>query len=266
MIKKKERKTMAKNWTMAEAAKAVKENDMVAIADLGKRFPLMMHLLNKGIAGDGEAVVELFGAIPEYLTANKVNTAIKNVVGDGDVEEDEEEEAVEESKKKADKPAKKAAKEADDADDEADDYDSMTGNELVALCKERGIWSKLKDKKKAGMIAGLRAADANGDVAEDDDVEDEDGDEYLEMSPQELFKECKKRGLKPEMKKPAKYYIEMLKKDDMAADDADAEDDDWEDDEEEEEKKTPKKSDKKSAKKAKKEVEDDDDDDEDWDI
>lgn len=255
---------MAKNWTMAEAAKAVKNNDMVAIADLGKRFPLMMNLLTRGIAGDGDAVAELFEAIPEYLTANKVNTAIKNVVGDGDVE-DEEEAEEQEPKKKADKPAKKAAKEADDdADDEADDYDSMTGNELVALCKKRGIWSKLKDKKKAGMIAGLRAADANDGVVEDDDVEDdEDGDEYSEMTPQELFKECKKRGLKPEMKKPAKYYIEMLKKDDAAEDD-NAEDDDWEDDEEEE--KTPKKSDKKSAKKAKKEVEDDDDDDEDWDI
>lgn len=251
---------MAKNWTMAEAAKAVKNNDMVAIADLGRRFPLMIHLLTKGIAGDGEAVAELFEAIPEYLTANKVNTAIKNVVGDGDAEDDEEE--IEEPKNK---PAKKAVKEADNEDEdgeEADDYDSMTGNELVALCKERGIWSKLKDKKKAGMIAGLRAADANGDGAEDD-TEDEDGDEYSEMTPQELFKECKKRGLKPEMKKSAKHYIEMLKKDDAAADDA--EDDDWEDDEEEEEKKTPKKSDKKSAKKAKKEVEDDDDD-EDWDI
>ena len=253
---------MAKNWTMAEAAKAVKTNDMVAIADLGKRFPLMMNLLTRGIAGDGDAVAELFEAIPEYLTANKVNTAIKNVVGDGDVEDEEE---VEEQEPK-NKPAKKATKEVEDVDDEADDYDSMTGNELVALCKKRGIWSKLKDKKKAGMIAGLRAADANDGVVEDDDVEDEDDDEYSEMSPQELFKECKKRGLKPEMKKPAKYYIEMLKKDDMAADDADAEDDDWEDDEEEEEKKAPKKSDKKSAKKAKKEVEDDDDDDEDWDI
>lgn len=252
---------MAKNWTMAEAAKAVKTNDMVAIADLGKRFPLMMNLLTRGIAGDGDAVADLFEAIPEYLTANKVNTAIKNVVGDGDVEDEEEAEEQEPKNK----PAKKAAKEVEDADDEADDYDSMTGNELVALCKKRGIWSKLKDKKKAGMIAGLRAADANDGVVEDDDVEDEDDDEYSEMSPQELFKECKKRGLKPEMKKPAKYYIEMLKKDD-AADDADAEDDDWEDDEEEEEKKTPKKSDKKSAKKAKKEVEDDDDDDEDWDI
>lgn len=255
---------MAKNWTMAEAAKAVKNNDMVAIADLGKRFPLMMSLLTRGIAGDGDAVAELFKAIPEYLTANKVNAAIKNVVGDGEIEDDEEE-AVEEPKKKADKPAKKTAKDVDNEDEEADDYDSMTGNELVALCKERGIWSKLKDKKKAGMIAGLRAADANDDV-EEDDVEDEDGDEYSEMSPQELFKECKKRGLKPEMKKPAKYYIEMLKKDDAAADED--EDEDWEDEEEDEKPAKPaKKVDKKPVKKAaKKEVEEDEDEDEDWDI
>lgn len=256
---------MAKNWTMAEAAKAVKNNDMVAIADLGKRFPLMMNLLTRGIAGDGDAVAELFEAIPEYLTANKVNAAIKNVVGDGDIE-DEDEEAVEEPKNK---PAKKAAKDVDNEDDEevadADDYESMTCSELVALCKERGVWSKLKDKKKSYMIAGLRAADANGDEVEDD-VEDEDGDEYSEMSPQELFKECKKRGLKPEMKKPAKYYIEMLKKDDAAADED--EDEDWEDEEEDEKPAKPaKKADKKPVKKAaKKEVEEDEDEDEDWDI
>lgn len=255
---------MAKNWTMAEAAKAVKTNDMVAIADLGKRFPLMMNLLTRGIAGDGDAVAELFEAIPEYLTANKVNTAIKNVVDDGEIEDDEEEDAVEEPKKK--EQVKKSAEVTEDDEDEDtdDDYESMTGNQLVALCKERGIWSSLKDKKKAGMIAGLRAADANGD--DDEDEEEADDGDYSEMSPQELFKECKKRGLKPEVKKPAKYYIAMLEKDDAANEDAD--DEDWEDEEEEETQKKPaKKADKKPAKKpAKKEVEEDEEDDEDWDI
>lgn len=251
---------MAKNWTMAEAAKAVAENDMVAIADLGKRFPLMMHLLDKSIAGDGEAVVELFGAIPEYLTANKVNTAIKNIVGDGEVEDDEEVAEEKPVKKAEKKSAKKVADEVDEDESEAeDDYDSMTGNQLVALCKERGIWSTLKDKKKAGMIAGLRAADEAGD-----DVDEEDG--YAGMSVQELYKECKKRGIKAEIKKPAKYYIGLLEKDDAAADEE--EEDDW--GEEEEETPAPKKSakkkeEKKPAKKAAKE-EDEEDDDDDWDI
>lgn len=255
---------MAKNWTMAEATKAVAENDMVAIADLGKRFPLMMHLLDKSIAGDGEAVVELFGAIPEYLTANKVNTAIKNIVGDGEVEDEDETE--EKPVKKAEKKsAKKVADDDVDDEDESeaeDDYDSMTGNQLVALCKERGIWSTLKDKKKAGMIAGLRAADEAGDDA--DEVEDEETEDgYAGMSVQELYKECKKRGIKAEIKKPAKYYIGLLEKDDAAADE---DEDDWGEEEEETPapKKSAKKADKKSAKKAAKEDEEDDDDD--WDI
>lgn len=253
---------MAKNWTMAEAAKAVKENDMVAIADLGKRFPLMMHLLNKGIAGDGEAVVELFGAIPEYLTANKVNTAIKNIVGDGEVEDDEEVAEEKPVKKAEKKSAKKVADEVDEDESEVeDDYDSMTGNQLVALCKERGIWSTLKDKKKAGMIAGLRAADEAGDDADEEDADEEDG--YAGMSVQELYKECKKRGIKAEIKKPAKYYIGLLEKDDAAADE---DEDDWGEEEEETPapKKSAKKADKKPAKKAAKEDEEDDDDD--WDI
>lgn len=253
---------MAKNWTMAEAAKAVAENDMVAIADLGKRFPLMMHLLDKSIAGDGEAVVELFGAIPEYLTANKVNTAIKNIVGDGEAEDDEEVAEEKPVKKAEKKSAKKVADEVDEDESEAeDDYDSMTGNQLVALCKERGIWSTLKDKKKAGMIAGLRAADEAGDDTDEEDADEEDG--YAGMSVQELYKECKKRGIKAEIKKPAKYYISLLEKDDAAADE---DEDDWGEEEEETPapKKSAKKADKKPAKKAAKEDEEDDDDD--WDI
>lgn len=256
---------MAKNWTMAEAAKAVAENDMVAIADLGKRFPLMMHLLDKSIAGDGEAVVELFGAIPEYLTANKVNTAIKNIVGDGEVEDEDETE--EKPVKKAEKKsAKKVADEDEDDEDESeaeDDYDSMTGNQLVALCKERGIWSTLKDKKKAGMIAGLRAADEAGDdVDDEEDADEEDG--YAGMSVQELYKECKKRGIKAEIKKPAKYYIGLLEKDDAAADE---DEDDWgEEEEEETPKKSSKKADKKSEKKSAKKADEDEDEDDDWDI
>ena len=185
---------MAKNWTMAEAAKAVKENDMVGVADLGKRFPLMMHFLEKGIAGDGEAVAEIFMAIPEYLTANKVNTAIKNALGDvEDVEDAGDEEAEEKPAKKPVKKADKKAAEAedeDDADDAEDDYESMNGSKLYELCKERGILKNCKTKKKADLIVALREADANGDDEEDE--EDEEVGAYDGMSAQELFKECKK--------------------------------------------------------------------------
>lgn len=90
-------------------------------------------------------------------------------------------------------------------------------------------------------------------------------DPYDSKDAIELFKECKKRGIKAAPKKTAKYYANLLKKAD--AEEAEAEDDSWEEEEEEE---APKKPAKKTAKKAKKAEpepeEDDDDDDDDWDI
>lgn len=82
---------------------------------------------------------------------------------------------------------------------------------------------------------------------------------YKGMTAVELFKECKKKGIKAEAKKPAKYYIELL----TAPVEEETEDDDWGDEEEEAPKKPAKTSKAKPAKKAEP-VEDDDD--EDWDI
>lgn len=78
---------------------------------------------------------------------------------------------------------------------------------------------------------------------EDDEDDDYDGEEwadddaddfvdYSEMSPQELFKLCKERGIKVAPKKPAKYYINQLEEYDAAQEDwGDEEDEDeWEDD------------------------------------
>ncbi len=60
--------------------------------------------------------------------------------------------------------------------------------------------------------------------------EEQDG-KYAGKNAMELFKECKKRGIKAAPKKPVKYYIELLEKDDavVEADTADSndDDDDW---------------------------------------
>lgn len=63
------------------------------------------------------------------------------------------------------------------------------------------------------------------------DEEQNDG-KYAGKNAMELFKECKKRGVKAAPKKPVKYYIELLEKDDAAAeadtaDSNDDDDDDW---------------------------------------
>lgn len=269
---------MAKNWTMAEAVVAIANNDGEAILDIGKRYPLLANYVAKAVAGDGKAVVALFESIPEYLTANKVQTALKNALGEVSEVEDEEEVAEEKPAKPAKKAEKKAApkkEETEEADDEeaTDDYEAINGSKLYEMCKERGILSKCKTKKKADLIAALREDDVNGGSDVEEDEADEEATEYDGMSAQELFKECKKRGIKAELKKPVKYYIDLLVADDNREEDAD-EEDDWED---EEETPAPKKSAKKAEKPAaKKEAEkkpakkaakvEEEDEDDDWDI
>ena len=64
-----------------------------------------------------------------------------------------------------------------------------------------------------------------------DEAEDDWGDEdtdYESLSPKELYKICKERGIECKPKKIAKYYINLLEEDDKA-------NEDWEEEEEEEE-------------------------------
>lgn len=202
---------MAKNYTLAEAAKVIAEGkDYEALQDIGRRFPLLMNKMTKLVTLAPEAV-EIFGYMPDYLTANKINKAIKEEnLGDTEVDEDEDAEEVTEEKpeKKAEKPAKKNA-------------------------------AKSKKAKE---------------VEEDDEEVDEENP-YAGKNAPELYKECKKRGIKVEAKKNAKYYEKALLEADAADANADSEDEDWEDE------KPVKKE--KPAKKAKKQEEEDD---EDWDI
>lgn len=65
---------------------------------------------------------------------------------------------------------------------------------------------------------------------EEESEEEQDG-KYAGKNAMELFKECKKRGVKAQPKKPVKYYVELLEEDDKVTaseskDDAD-DDDDW---------------------------------------
>jgi hypothetical protein len=80
-----------------------------------------------------------------------------------------------------------------------------------------------------------RRARKADDEAESESEAEADGEQndgkYAGKNAMELFKECKKRGVKAAPKKPVKYYIELLEKDDAAveADTADSndDDDDW---------------------------------------
>lgn len=290
---------MAKNYTIAEAVQIIAENgDNEALMDLGKRYPLLTQKIARVAVKAGEDFVDLMSFMPEYLTANKVNSAIKKMLDEApDADEDgDEDEAEEKPAKKAGKkaPAKKAKKAADDEDDDVEeggsyDYDSMNNAKMYKLLGELGKRKDCKEKfgdlSHNSMLKYLKKygpkSDATGEADDEDDAE-ESGDEYEGKSAVELYKLCKQRKIKAEQKKPAKYYIGLLKKaDEEAAAEAEAddaeEDEEWDDDEEEAPKKSAKKAPakkapakgKKAAKKAEpEEAEDDDadDDDDEWEI
>lgn len=290
---------MAKNYTIAEAVQIIAENgDNEALMDLGKRYPLLTQKIARVAVKAGEDFVDLMSFMPEYLSANKVNSAIKKMLDEApDADEDgDEDEAEEKPAKKAGKkaPAKKAKKAADDEDDDVEeggsyDYDSMNNAKMYKLLGELGKRKDCKEKfgdlSHNSMLKYLKKygpkSDATGEADDEDDAE-ESGDEYEGKSAVELYKLCKQRKIKAEQKKPAKYYIGLLKKaDEEAAAEAEAddaeEDEEWDDDEEEAPKKSAKKAPakkapakgKKVAKKAEpEEAEDDDadDDDDEWEI
>lgn len=298
---------MAKNYTIAEAVQIIAENgDNEALMDLGKRYPLLTQKIARVAVKAGEDFVDLMSFMPEYLSANKVNSAIKKMLdeapdADDDVEDDgDEDEAEEKPVKKAGKkaPAKKAKKAADEEEDDdvedggSYDYDSMNNAKMYKLLGELGKRKDCKEKfgdlSHDSMLKYLKKygpkSDATGEADDEDDAE-ESGDEYEGKSAVELYKLCKQRKIKAEQKKPAKYYIGLLKKaDEEAAAEAEAddaeEDEEWDDDEEEAPKKSAKKAPakkekaapakgKKAAKKAEPEEADDDDaddDDDEWEI
>ena len=265
---------MAKNYTIAEAVQVIAKNeDKEAITDIGRRYPLLLASVTRNVVKGGQDFVEFMNNMPEYLTANKVNSALKAAIENTDDEDDEPKKAEDKSVKKSAAKTTKTSDDEDDDEDEGTDYESMNGKQLWALLGERGLRKTAKSTKKADMIAALKAADEAGEDEADDEVNPYEGKTAME-----LFKECKARGLKVKPKQKAKTYVDALIADD-AANTSDAEDeDDWDDEEEAEapkkEKKTASKkstksntkSTKKAAKKAELDDDDDDDDDDDWDI
>ena len=251
---------MAKNYTFNEAVKIIADGtDMEAITDIGRRYPVLAIKVAVVAAKAGEDFVDLMNYMPDYLTANKVNTAIKASITETESDDEDTENTEVEAEA--------------EATTEDVDYNKFNGDTLIKMCKERGIYER--GMKKAALVKALEDYDVNGGSDSADEEENagtETGNPYEGKSAVELFKECKKRGLKAVPKKPAKFYADLLIKDDAAkakATEAEADDDDWGDDEEvEAPKKTAKKADAKTgkAKAAKKTEAESDDDDDDWDI
>ena len=258
---------MAKNYTFNEAVKIIaKGTDLEAITDIGRRYPVLAHKIAVVTAKAGEEFVDLMGYMPDYLTANKVNTAIKaGITESGSDDEDAEDTEAEATTEDAGEDATEATAQWDE---------SMSAKQLWDILGKAGKRKLAKSTKKADLVEACKQAFGAATEAEAEDAEAEDdateANPYEGKSAMELFKECKARKIKAAPKKPAKFYADLLIKDDAAKAEAteaeSEEDDDWGDEEAEAPKKAaPKASAKGGKAKAAKKVETESDDD-DWDI
>ena len=248
---------MAKNYSISEAVEIIaKGQDMESIADIGRRYPVMAHKIAVVAAKAGEEFVDFMSFMPDYLSANKVNTAIKKAVEGGETESDEDADEAETTEVTEDEGA------------QVEWNENMSAKQLWDILGKAGKRKEAKSTKKADLIEACKnvfGTSAAEDVDEADEAETTENP-YDGKSAMDLFKECKKRGIKAPAKKTAKFYADLLVKDDAKAAETDADTDEW-DGEDEAEEETPKKEKKAPAKKpAKKAAAKDEDEDDDWDI
>ena len=261
---------MAKNYTFNEAVKIIaKGTDLEAITDIGRRYPVLAHKIAVVTAKAGEEFVDLMGYMPDYLTANKVNTAIKAVITESGSDEDAENTEAEATTEDTNEDTTEATAQWDE---------SMSAKQLWDILGKAGKRKLAKSTKKADLIEACKQAFGAATEAEAEDAEAEDdtteANPYEGKSAMELFKACKARKIKAAPKKTAKFYADLLIKDDDAKAEAteaeSEEDDDWGDEEAEAPKKENKKTSKTATKgnkaKTSKKEEAESEDDDDWDI
>lgn len=248
---------MAQNWNVKQAYAAIKNGEKDSMIDIGRRFPLAMAALIR--IGESDAIENLFNTFPDHLTMRKIENALREGVKVDDSDNDVEEETT--------------ATETEEID-----YENMTGRKLYELLRDKGLYKdcvkKMGNGKKQQMIDYIKKYGLDGG-SEEAEVEEETEEEKLEgyeaMSAMELFKECKKRGIKIKPRQKAAVYVEALKKDDAAKAESETEEEEsWEEEDQEEKKpaKKPVAKPKATAKKpaTKKADQEEEDDDDDWNI
>ena len=203
---------MARNYSIAEAVEILtRGEDLEAIADIGKRYPLLAQKIAVVGVKAGESFVDLMSYMPEHVSANKVNSAIKRQLEN--TEDVEDEDAEEEAPKKPTKPEKvkktgkagrpkKVDEDIEEDDDDAEsDYDSMNNKQMYDLLGKMGKRKDCKEKygdlSHDSMLKYLKkygAAAADADDEDDEEVED-DAPDYTGMKAMELYKLCKQRKI-----------------------------------------------------------------------
>lgn len=266
---------MAKNYNLLEVAQVLNDGtDMEAVMDITRRFGPLAILMTKIVSHCPEDALAFLQYMPEYITANKINTNIKNgkslygLSGEEDADEedvnDEAEDTDDDGDEPEEKPAKKtkAAKKTEESDGAW--VDTAKGPDLfkAAQSVDKSLGKGMKVGDLRDQVRGLiddGYLDENGERTDkeygsdepeekpvkkasakktpakkaEEPEEDESDDGEEEDDPKkavELFKQCKKLGLKVKAKQTAKFYQEKIDEynasKDESEDDGD-EDDDW---------------------------------------
>lgn len=253
---------MAQNWNVKQAYAAIKNGEKDSMIDIGRRFPLAMAALIK--VGESDAIENLFSTFPDHLTMRKIENALREGVKVDDSDNEVEEEAV--------------TSETEETEETGEiDYKKMSGRQVYELLRDKGLYkdcvAKMGGGNKKQMLEYIEKYGLDGGSEETEEETEEasesgkEASEYDGMSAMDLFKECKKRGIKIKPRQKAAVYIEALKKDDQKSG---SEEEEWEEEEpaKEEKKTTPKKPSAKPKATVKKTdpKEEEDDDDDDWNI
>lgn len=261
---------MATNWNVREAAKAISANEKTAIIDLGRRFPLATIAIARI---KDQAAFDFLQIIPEHITMRKIEQILK-----GEEETTAEESAEDEGEEAEIKPETTAETKSET---NVEEYNKMNRKQLKELIIKAGGEKRCREEfgwtSRDQLIAYINKYGLDPvNEGEEEVTEEETTDPYEGKTAVELFKECKKRKIKAEPKKPAKFYADLLRKADAeatkASEETEAEDeDDWGEEEEESAKPAKKAPAKekaakpvKATKPAKKEEPEEDEDD--WDI
>lgn len=184
-----------KIYTLLEAVTIIIENkDEAAVKELATAYPSFVVAVAKD---DMKGVAAL---VKEKYSVNRLLGAAP----------DESEDIPEEKATVKKETVEKAGKALED----------MSVKELIALCDSRGIKVVKAGRNKQYYIDKILkedAAEANTEEAEAEEEIWEDEvttDPYEGKTAKELHAMCKERGIKADIRKPAAFYLGLLKKDD----------------------------------------------------
>ena len=205
---------MSTNYSLKVARNAIQSNNKEMILECGKRFPLTSNILTR--IGSNEALDELFNALPEHITMKKIESVLKEgvVITTKDDEVESEAEVPE--------------TEAGEDDGDSEGTPKKMSKEEKARKRKEARAAKRKAAKEGSKDETKEEEPMNKpEEPAEDAKEDSDEEDYSKMSAVELFKLCKKKGIKAEPKQKAEVYIKLLNSQDEESSDDEDEDDDW---------------------------------------